>query len=535
MWVTAIASVGFLLLATGDLRASDPTPSGMPVDPLVEQPPGTLQALVDAAAPGSTIDVPPGLYREAVVVRAAVTLRGAGAEIRGSDIWTAWSAADGGWISDDRVPDLYTGGTCAEPRCAWPEQVFVDGAPLLQVETDPDPGEFARDQDFRIVLGDDPTGHTVEVSTRQHWVLAEAPDVTVEGFAMRHVASAAQFGGIQAGAGGDRLTVRGVSLSDASGALVSFHDNAGGALLDSDLRGGGQLGVKGGGAGVRDLTIQGNRIRGNNTEGFESGWESGGIKLTNATSPVIVDNEISDNLGPGIWCDIDCTDAVITGNRVHDNSRAGIMFEISDGATIADNIVGDNGWGFATWGWGAGILVSSASGAVVRDNLVAWNADGISVVSQDRDGSSWDRVTDVVVESNTIVGGPAGAYLLAWLEDWDSGMDEPDAGNRGRDNRFWIAPDQEHDCQFIWLTCASTVEDFAETPGGAGSMELPGGVVSATLDEAGLPSPRPHEVNDPPRYRSLIAPAIIVGLAILVALGVVLALVVRRRRRRVAI
>ena len=38
----------------------------------------------------------------------------------------------------------------------------------------------------------------------------------------------------------------------------------------------------------------------------------------------------------GLWCDIRCKDVTYSGNRVHDNLTQGILFEISDGARIAD-------------------------------------------------------------------------------------------------------------------------------------------------------------------------------------------------------
>ena len=51
-----------------------------------------LQALVDAAATGATLDVPPCTYREMVRITKPLTLDGHGqAEIRGSDVWSDWT------------------------------------------------------------------------------------------------------------------------------------------------------------------------------------------------------------------------------------------------------------------------------------------------------------------------------------------------------------------------------------------------------------------------------------------------------------
>ena len=453
--LTTVALLVTPAIATAaEPSASDQrSPSPGPAPSLRDEPPGTLQALVDAAAPGAVVTVPSGRYREMVTVHKPLTLSGDGAEIRGSDVWDDWVREGGGWSSTSSVPEMYTGGDCAEPRCAWPEQVFVDGAALTQVATDPGSGEFARMPDGRIVLGDDPTGRTVEVTVRQSWIVVDAPDVTIEGFTMRDAGSAAQFGGIEGDAGADRLTIRRVDLSDAHGALVSFHDLTGGSLLDSRLERGGQLGVKGGGGGVRDISIIGNEISDNGTEGFETSWEAGGIKITNGTGVTIRSNVVTGNTGPGIWCDIDCSDVEITANRVGENSRAGIMFEISDGATITDNVVWDNGWGFATWAWGAGILASSARNVSIERNTVAWNADGISVVSQDRSRPQSDHVTGVRVADNVIVEGPPGSWLLSWIEDWSGGIHDVAADNVGLDNRFWEDPANPSHCRYVWTTC----------------------------------------------------------------------------------
>jgi parallel beta-helix repeat protein len=534
----AIATLALLLIGPVPSRAGDPapsatvgtTPSNAPT--LTDQPPGTLQDLVDGAPEGGVVAVPPGLYREQVTVRRPVTIRGGGAEIRGSDVWTDWTQTDRGWRSADTVPDMFTGGECSEPRCAWPEQVFLDGVPLLQVERDPSAGQFARDSEFRILLGDDPSDQLVEVTVRQEWFLVESEDVTIEDMTMRHAGSAAQYGGIHGVEGAHRLMIHNVNLSDTSGALVSFHGVNGGSLFDSTLRRGGQLGVKGGGPGTRDLTITGNRIEGNNTEGYNDGWEAGGIKLTNAIDTVISDNEVIGNTGPGIWCDIDCSNTNITGNRVSENSRAGIMFEISDGATIADNVVWDNGWGFASWAWGAGILISSSKNAVVQDNTLAWNADGITVVSQKRDRPGGDQVHGVQVIANTIVAGAPGGFLLGWVEDWDGGTFQSDAGNVGRDNAFWMDPADTSDCQFMWQGCHAQVDSFAATPGGTGSRTLGDPDVGAALGSEGLESPVPHVVNDPPRLRSLVLPLAIAGVAVGVVLLLGVAVVLRRRSRR---
>ena len=152
-----LAAVALLGWTAADAFAASPTPSVAASGPAgPERTPGALQRLIDGAAPSAVVVIPAGVYREAVVVDRPMTLRGEGAEIRGSDVWTAWRREQQGWRSGASVPHFRGGGVCSEPRCAWPEQVFLDDKPLEQVALDPAPGQFSIDPDRRILLADDP-------------------------------------------------------------------------------------------------------------------------------------------------------------------------------------------------------------------------------------------------------------------------------------------------------------------------------------------------------------------------------------------
>lgn len=516
--------------ATASAAETSPSASAPAAAP-IEPPPGTLQAMIDATPGGGVLDVPPGIYRETIVIRSPLILRGPGAEIRGSDVWSTWTASGAVWRSADVVPTLESGGECREPRCRWPEQVFVDGAPRLQVASDPGAQEFALDADRRILLGDDPAGRLVEVTTRARWITVEAADVEIDGLTMRHAASPAQSGAIQTVAGADRLTIRGVDLNDAHGALVSFRDVADASLLDSELRRGGQLAVHAGGGGTLRLTIARSRLLDSNTEAFEPGWEAGGLKAALAIDLVVEDSEVTGNDGPGLWCDVDCSNTRFMRNRVGDNANAGLMFEISDGALIADNVVWENGWGFPAWGWGAGILVSSSTQVIVRDNVVAWNADGISVISQVRGRDQGDRVQDVQVLDNSVVVGDTGGFGIAWLQDWEGRMFADDGGNVGRGNAIWLPDDPATPCPFEWVDCQATVTAFADTRGGRESRTLTVAERDSVLVEAGLAAkPAPHVVvEEPVRLRPLMPVAVgIVGVVVVLLGAIVL---VRRVKR----
>jgi hypothetical protein len=117
-----------------------------------------LQSLVDAAEPGATVRVPPCLYRETLAIARPVRLVGDGrAEVRGSDVWTAWQRRGAYWTHDG-APDLEGHGECRDRAalCRSSYQVFFDGRALRQAAGHPGSGEFSVEPG-RIVVADDPT------------------------------------------------------------------------------------------------------------------------------------------------------------------------------------------------------------------------------------------------------------------------------------------------------------------------------------------------------------------------------------------
>lgn len=474
-----------LFLAVGCVRteptATPTVPAPTPVPTATPRPCPSLQALVDAAAPGARVRVPPCTFREAVEVSRPITLVAEpGAEIRGSDVWSdGWSARGGRWERGG-LPTLERHGECQKesPRCRWPEQVFVDGRPLLQVAADPGPGQFAVAGD-RVILGEDPSGRLVEVSTRTSWVVGPADGVTVEGFAMLHAANSAQRGAID-NRGGSRWVLRGNRLSDSHGPAVSFNGGSDHELIGNDISRSGQLGVHGNQA--RGVVVRGNEIRENNTEGFDPRWEAGGLKMTEMADLTVSANEVSRNAGVGLWCDIGCRDVTFSGNRVHHNAYEGIIYEISRAARISGNLVWENGWAGRHWGFGAGIICQNCADSEVVENVVAWNGGGIAVLEQDRE--IVDTVNDVTVRGNTIVCAP-GARALVWLADsTPRRIFRSGARNRGVENRVGCAGDDA----FSWDGRDMAMEAFARTPGGAGTRPMAGLEVERVLALWGLPA-----------------------------------------------
>ena len=434
---------------------------------------GSLQKILDAADPRSVVVAPGGcVYREMVTVNKPLTLKaGSGAEIRGSDIWSGWTKSGSYWVKGT-LPEFSSGGYCktGTSRCKWPEQVFFDGKPLLQVASEPRSGQFAVDGSRRIVLSDDPAGHTVEVSTRRHWLVGRSNGVVIDGFTMKHAANGAQMGALK-NDGHDNWTVRNNELSYSHGYNLTLGAATGLRAVGNDIHHGGQLGIGGGRA---ELEVLNNKIHHNNTEGFDPGWEAGGMKNTRMIRLVADGNEVYNNDRIGFWCDIACEDVTYSNNRVHHNKKAGIFYEISDNAKIFGNEVWKNGWESSGRGFGeAGILISSSRDVEVYDNVVAWNNDGITVVNDDRkqgDGVQYDRVTGVKVRDNYVLAkdysGTSLHMALSWVKAYSGGnLYDPEAGNRGYGNRYWYTNGEESAYRYKWNGNFKKLGDFNATLG----------------------------------------------------------------------
>jgi parallel beta-helix repeat protein len=372
-----------------------------------------------------------------------------------------------------------TGSVVTAPACTYRETVTI-GKPLTLR------GYGA------TISGKDAAGTTI----RSAWVVVNASDVTVEGFTMRDANNAAQTGAVRVQAGISRFTLRDCDLAYAAGADVSIGVANDSLIENCAIHAAGQLGVHVGGDGTngRDNVVRNNRIYANNTAGFDPEWEAGGLKATRQTGLRLESNDVYDNAGPGLWCDIYCQNIVVTGNRIYRNTYAGIFFEVSTGASIRSNRLWGNGWGKATWGWGAGILISSSGGADVSDNIVAWNYAGISVISQNR--QDWNHSeTNNYVHGNTIIG-EYDHWLAFWAQDWSGSLFDAASNNRGSGNRYWMNHAEDSHWRFEWQGGKSTLATFNATPGDEQGTYLSDAEKTSVLANAGIPT-APGPIQSP--------------------------------------
>ncbi len=371
-----------------------------------------------------------------------------------------------------------SGGTLNVPACVFHESISV-GRPMT-IKAAP--------------------GATVDGDgTRTTGVMVNADDVTIDGLTVQHVHNGAHVGAVNDYYGA-RFTFQNGIVRDSSTVCLAIHAATGARVLDSELAGCGQEGFFLN--AMTNTLFARNRIHGNNAGlAFDWGSEAGGGKAMASDGVTFDANEVYDNRGPGIWLDNGDTNSTVTNNRVHDNDREGIFFEISKGARIAGNAVWSNGFGFAAWGYGAGILVSSSDGATVTGNTVAWSARGISVVSQAREYSPHDHDT---VTDNVIVGAGS-APLAGFYDDHGGTLFAAGNANGGSGNRYWSGVAEPSSDRFNWNGSRTTLAAYNATPGEEGGTYLSTADRDSLLSAAGIPTspggvaPKPAPAAGDPR------------------------------------
>jgi parallel beta-helix repeat protein len=363
-----------------------------------------LAGLVSDAAPGSVFRLAPGVHRSSEVVpKDGMTFVGLpGAVMSGARIIDGFERDGDRWHVDGVEFAADTGGECIEDyaSCGKPNDLFIDGVMLWRADTEAEvePGAWWGD-DGRIVLADDPSGRLVELS------VGSAREVTIRDLVIQMYATPSQEGAVQAQAPDDGERGFGWLLED-----VEIRNNHAAGLRTGNAtvvrrvhaHHNGQLGIAV--SGGDQVAILESELAYNNIRGYFWEWEGGGGKFTRTDGLIVRGTHSHDNLGPGLWTDIDCVDTTYDGNTVVDNLGPGIFHEISGSAVIRDNDIIGNGYGKSSWAWGAGVLIAASFDVEVVGNQVVGNADAITAVQQERGtGPLGERRLDrIYVHDNAI-------------------------------------------------------------------------------------------------------------------------------------
>lgn len=391
-------------------------------------------AAVEAAPAGAKICLAAGEYRitEPLAPKSGQTIEGKGhATLSGAQPLTGFSSAGANvWAA------RFTGelgprtGTCRPKTvnaCEYPNAVFRDGKPLRRVMRQ----EALQEGTFWIdtpkheayVYGN-PAGHSLEMALAPAAIADEpeapAADVTLRGLTVKMFATTAQQGAITTGGPGWVIADDRAELNHGAG-ITSGSETT---IEDSKAVENGQEGIGGSGNGI---AVVKNLIADNNWAEFSPEWEAGGAKWGYASDLLVRDNIVRDNKGPGLWSDVDSTGVTYEDNDVIDNELSGIIYEISEQATISRNKVRGNGFGFHVWLWGAGILISASHNILVSANNVTDNANAITLVQQERGVSERNGLprvlNNIAVEHNTETMGEGATGAVQ--DDGDEAIFEP--------------------------------------------------------------------------------------------------------------
>jgi hypothetical protein len=364
-----------------------------------------IQAAVNAMPAGTAFLLRAGVYRmQSVRPKPGNTFTGeAGAVMSGARVVTGFTASGSVWIAIGQDAGRTIHGDCEPgyPRCGYPEDLFIDDQPQRHVDSVAAvvAGTWHFDRPAgRVYIGSDPTGRRVELSVTPAAFLPVADGVRIAGLIIEKYAVPAQDGAVSSlGVSNWTITRNEIRLNHGLGVRAG----ANARIIENRIHHNGQLGIGGGGSGV---LVEGNEIAFNNTAHFDPEWEAGGAKFTFNTGLVVRGNRVHHNGGVGLWTDIDNVGTLYEGNTSEDNTRNGILHEISYSAVIRNNIVRRNGGAFSEWIWGAGILVSSSRDVEVAGNVVEGNGDGIGGVQQARGAGNQGAyaLSNLWVHDNTV-------------------------------------------------------------------------------------------------------------------------------------
>ena len=313
--------------------------------------------------------------------------------------------------------------------------------------------------------------------------------MTLIGASITNATATLQSGDLEI-SGTSNVTVQYATVTNSTGACISADDSTNVTIQNSLMQNCVEEGYHF--ANVNGLVFTGNRTTGNNAAGtVDTGFEAGGGKASNCTNMVFSYNEADHNVGPGLWFDVYDNGAQVFGNRVHDNTDEGILYEISYNAHIYQNAVWENGWSNTTWVWGAGILSSTSQSVEIDHNTVAWNGDGVAAVWQNRGGPA---ATGISIHDNTVVQEQVttnsgwGSAPIGFAQD-DGGVIYT-SGNTGAANGFWLNWAEPSWYRFqAWNgTQVQTLAQLNASPEGSGSSYyITAAQRDADLTAAGIP------------------------------------------------
>jgi parallel beta-helix repeat protein len=203
------------------------------------------------------------------------------------------------------------------------------------------------------------------------------------------------------------------------------------------------------------------RAVGTTFENNEIAYNGSEQKIVGATDVTFRSNFVHHNASDGIWYDADNTGSLIEGNRVEDNGREGIFYEISGQGVIRRNVIRRNETN--------GIFISTSKDVEIYENTVEDNFRGIQYfLNCEAVGGGTIRfdLANNLARDNTIrVSAKDGAYAsgFAHLSSCTPAQVAPyldgSRGLRFRGNRYLVPATESK----YWLWGLSSLKSWTES------------------------------------------------------------------------
>ncbi len=371
-----------------------------------------LEDMVNSYPGGTTFVIKTGVHRMQYAVPKSYDsfIGESGAVMNGAQHLTSFSQSGSYWVAHVYASSKTSDSSLCEsthPGCDFPEQLFFDDGAKIRVLylSQVGPGKWYLDYSTgEVYMGDDPSGHNVEISLVGYAFAGSATNVKISQLVIEKYASPRDQGAVDgespSGPLSQHWTVEWNDIRLNHGAGVRIGDYM--WVYHNQIYNNGQLGL--GGTG-KNAVIQNNAIYYNDLAGYLY-KVAGGTKFVRCYNLTIQYNNVHNNNGPGLWVDIDNDYVLMEYNTTSYNLVAGIFVEISYHVTVRYNNSQHDGYnpqGSSLW-WGAGILNNSSPYVSVYSNTVMYCTNGIGAIQADRGTGAYGPylVEYFVVHNNSI-------------------------------------------------------------------------------------------------------------------------------------
>src|SRR5262249_16831660 len=145
-------------------------------------------------------------YRQSIVPKDGDSFIGNGAILNGATVVSGFTFGSGHWAASFKITPTNTPGQCqtAYPACIYPEDLYFDGVLYTRVTSLSNVSSKHWYLDYKAgkaYLSDNPTGHTIQITTTRQAFSGTADNVTIQGLTIELYANPAQSGAIQTSSG----------------------------------------------------------------------------------------------------------------------------------------------------------------------------------------------------------------------------------------------------------------------------------------------------------------------------------------------